>query len=314
MTSTAEPSRSKIAILLCTHNGEAFLKEQLDSFAAQTWDNWCLVVSDDNSTDQTRHILGEYQRQWPAGRLTVRSGPAKGVAENFMAVTRSVQGQADYYAWSDQDDVWHPDKLERAVQWLQGIPVDTPALYCGRTQLVNSDNQSIGRSPLFSKKPSFANALMQNIGGGNTMVFNQAACKVLAETSISTVWAYHDWWAYIIITGCGGQVHYDPEPSLRYRQHGNNTVGSNVGRSARFARLRELLKGRFQSWNTLNVQALQKHQRRLTHEHAETFRLFAEARQRPLPMRLLQFKRSGVYRQRCLDNLGLVLAAILGKI
>lgn len=314
MSSTAEPTKPKIAILLCTYNGEAFLKEQLDSLAAQTWDNWYLIVSDDNSTDQTRHILGDYQRQWPTGRLTVRSGPAKGVAENFMAVTRSVQGQADYYAWSDQDDIWHPDKLERAIRWLQSNTLETPALYCGRTQLVSSDNQAIGLSPLFSKKPGFANALMQNIGGGNTMVFNQAACKILAETSISTAWAYHDWWAYIIITGCGGQVHYDPEPSLRYRQHGNNTVGSNVGWSARFARLRELLKGRFQHWNTINVQALQKHQRRLTREHAETFRLFAEARQRPLPMRLLQFKRSGVHRQSRLDNLGLVLAAILGKI
>ena len=314
MTSTAEPNRPKIAILLCTHNGEAFLKEQLDSLAAQTWDNWCLLVSDDNSTDQTRHILGEYQRQWPAGRLTVRSGPAKGFAENFMAVTRSVQGQADYYAWSDQDDIWHPDKLERALQCLQGIAVSTPALYCGRTQLVNSDNQSIGLSPLFSKKPSFANALMQNVGGGNTMVFNQAACQILAETSVDTALVSHDWWAYIIITGCGGQVRYDPEPVLRYRQHKNNLIGSNVGWSARFARVRELFRGRFQQWATIHILALQKHQHRLTREHAETLSLFVRARRRSMPMRLLQLKRSGVYRQSRLDNLGLVLAIILGKI
>lgn len=314
MSSTAAPTRPNIAILLCTHNGEAFLKEQLDSFEAQTWENWFLIVSDDSSRDQTRDILSDYQQRWPAGRLTVVDGPAKGFVENFMAVTRCAQGQADYYAWSDQDDIWHPDKLERAVRWLHGIEADTPALYCGRTQLVSSDNQDIGMSPLFSKKPCFANALMQNVGGGNTMVFNQAACQVLAETSVDTAFVSHDWWAYIITSGCGGQVHYDPEPGVRYRQHKENVVGSNVGWSARFVRIRALFKGRFQQWNSIHVQALQKHQHRLTGENARIFSLFANARQRSLPMRLLQLKRSGVFRQSRLDNLGLVLVTILGKI
>jgi len=314
MSSIAEPNRPRTAILLCTHNGEAFLKEQLDSYAEQTWKNWFLIVSDDQSSDRTCDILDDYQQRWSPGRVQVVTGPARGYVENFMAVTRLAQGQAEFYAWSDQDDIWHADKLERALRWLESVPPHTPALYCGRTQLVSPDNRDIGMSMLFGREPCFANALMQNIGGGNTMVFNQAACRLLAETSIDTVVVSHDWWAYIIISGCGGQVYYDPVPSVRYRQHKDNLIGANNSWPARLARIHQMFKGRYKDWNSLNIQALGEHQARLTSRNLRTLKLFASARQRLLPMRLLLLKRSGVYRQTLMDNIGLVLAAIFRKI
>lgn len=311
---TTELPQPKIAILLCTHNGEAFLREQLDSFVAQTWKNWVLIVSDDNSSDDTRNILLYYQRRWAPGRLRIVSGPARGFVENFMSVTRYAEGLAAFYAWSDQDDIWHADKLERAMRWLQDIPASTPALYCGRTQLVSPENRQIGMSTLFKKSPSFANALIQNIGGGNTMVFNREACRIVAETSIDTAVVSHDWWAYIIISGCGGQVYYDPVPSVRYRQHRDNLIGENTSWGARFLRVRELFKGRLKGWSQIHIQALSKHQERLTAENVRTLELFASARQGWLPMRLLQLIRSNVYRQTSLDNVGLALAAIFRKI
>lgn len=304
-----------VAILMCTYNGASYLEQQLLSFSTQTHKNWLLFASDDNSTDTTKEILASYQQQWSMRQFEILNGPAKGFVENFMSVTRAAEGRAAYYAWSDQDDIWNADKLERALQWLKSIPADTPALYCGRTQLVDENNQDLGLSMLFRKPPSFANALMQNIGGGNTMVFNQAACQLLLQTSEKTPLVSHDWWAYIIVSGAGGRVFYDRTPCLRYRQHSGNLVGANNNSmSARFVRVRELIKGRFKQWNEINIAALERHHAHLTASNLQVLRQFARSRQKTLPVRLVLLKRSGVYRQTLMGNLGLVLAAVFNKL
>ena len=81
----------------------------------------------------------------------------------------------EFFAYADQDDIWEADKLERAMKWLQTVPRHIPALYGSRTQLVDERNQYIGYSPLFGRSPSFENALVHNVAGGNPMVFHRAA-------------------------------------------------------------------------------------------------------------------------------------------
>jgi len=310
-TCIAQP---KVAILLCTFHGQHYLAEQLDSFAVQTHNNWEVWASDDGSEDGTHAILDLYRRTWPHGRLSIHSGPAEGFAANFLSLTCNAAIQADYYAYSDQDDIWESGKLARAVEWLRTVPADVPALYCSRTRLVDADNNEIGVSPLFSKPPSFANALMQNIGGGNTMVFNNAARALLREAGETLPIVTHDWWAYMVVSGCGGQVFYDREPMLRYRQHANNIVGMNASWSARLKRVRMLWQGRFQGWSDSNIAALRVLSHRLTPENREILERFAQARQMSLIPRLINLKRSGIYRQTFLGNLGLIAAAVFGKL
>ena len=304
----------KVAILLCTCHGQHYLAEQLDSFQAQSHSNWEVWASDDGSEDDTHAILEAYRQKWPAGRLSIDFGPAEGFAANFLSLTCKASIEADYYAYSDQDDVWESDKLERAVRWLEIVPENIPALYCSRTRLVDAENNEIGLSPLFSKPPSFANALMQNIGGGNTMVFNNAARGLLREAGEATPVITHDWWAYMVVTGCGGKVFYDSYPSLRYRQHDGNLVGMNATWAARFKRIRMLWEGRFKNWSDSNIAGLRKLQHKLTPENQDTLERFANARQMSLIPRLLHLKRSGIYRQTLFGNLGLIAAAIFGKI
>lgn len=304
----------KVAILLCTYHGQHYLAEQLDSFKAQSHSNWEVWASDDGSKDDTHAILEVYRQKWPASRLSIHFGPAEGFAANFLSLTCKASIEADYYAFSDQDDVWEVDKLERAVRWLETTPHNIPALYCSRTRLVDADNNEIGLSPLFSKTPSFANALMQNIGGGNTMVFNNAARALLREAGEDTPVITHDWWAYMVVTGCGGKVFYDSYPSLRYRQHDGNLVGMNATWDARFKRILMLWEGCFRNWNDSNIACLRKLQHKLTPENRETLERFANARQMSLIPRLIHLKRSGIYRQTLFGNLGLIAAAIFGKI
>lgn len=304
----------RVAILLCTYHGQHYLAEQLESFAAQSHTSWEVWASDDGSEDDTHSILEAYISKWGSGRLSMHFGPAEGFAANFLSLTCNASINADFYAYSDQDDVWEADKLARAVQWLQSVPAEVPALYCSRTQLVDADNNEIGVSPLFTKAPSFANALMQNIGGGNTMVFNNAARELLREAGENKSVITHDWWAYMVVTGCGGRVFYDSKPTLRYRQHGGNLVGTNADWTARFKRIRMLFQGRFKLWNDSNISALLTLQHRLTPENREILQCFAKARGMRLIPRLIHLKRSGIYRQTLLGNIGLVAAAFFGKI
>ncbi|MET0678157.1 MAG: glycosyltransferase, partial [Bradyrhizobium sp.] len=217
------PEHPKVLILLATRNGAEFLQQQLESFSAQSYRHWELLVSDDGSTDDTRAIVERFAADVPQ-RVVIVHGPQQGFWQNFVALVRSEAIDADLFAYSDQDDIWFADKLTKAVDWFRTRPSDAPALYFTRTELMRGDGTPMGFSPLFTREPLFRNALVQNIGGGNTMVFNRAARAALLATPQDGIMVSHDWWTYQVVTGVGGTAHYDPWPSLRYRQHGQNIV------------------------------------------------------------------------------------------
>jgi len=302
-----------VAVLLCTHHGGRFLAEQLDSIRAQDHQNLTIWVSDDGSKDNTHLILKQFQSLWGKSRFSIHSGPQKGFVANFLSLICHSDIKADYFAYADQDDIWEPEKLSRAIGQLENVPKETPALYCARTRLIDERGRETGFSPLFDKPPSFANALVQSIGGGNTMVMNKAAQKILRAAGERTV-VSHDWWAYMLISAAGGTVIYDPYPTVRYRQHNNNLVGANIGWYTRLIRMRQLFKGRFQNWNTINTQALQQVRDSLVPEYQRTLDEFCTARNRWLMPRIWGIKKSGVYRQTMMGNLGLIAATVLKKL
>ena len=125
----------KVAILMCTYNGEKYLVEQLESIAAQTHQNWAVYVSDDGSSDSTNQILSKYQDKWGKCRLFIQRGPSKGFAANFLSLVTNSKIHADFYAYSDQDDIFETNKLERAIKSLKENSLQIPSLYCSRTIL-----------------------------------------------------------------------------------------------------------------------------------------------------------------------------------
>lgn len=304
---------AQVAILMCTKDGAAFLDAQLRSIADQTHTNWSLIVSDDGSADETMEILRRFAGSH-AQKTTIRNGPRKGACANFLSLATDPTIDADYFAFSDQDDLWYKDKLARALTWLATVPAEVPALYCGRTELITSDGRSYGFSPLFTRPIAFRNAIIQSLGGGNTMVFNKAAKRLLETVGVLDV-VLHDWWMYQLVSAVGGSIHYDQQPALKYRQHTGNLIGSNLGWSARFVRIRMMLKGRFSDWNRKNIAALQRVPAHLIKpQNSEVLQSFAKARTAPLLKRLCYLKRSGVYRQTWLGNTGLVVATLIKRI
>ena len=155
---------------------------------------------------------------------------------------------------------------------------------------------------------------MQNIGGGNTMVMNKAAWQLLIEASKDVKVVSHDWWSYIVVTGGGGVVIYDPRPSLKYRQHEQNLVGRNSGWRARLMRVRMLLQGQYREWNDRHIAALKKNNHVLSAQNRRVLELFIKARQASLFQRIYLFVKAGFHRQTFLGNLGLFVSVILKKV
>lgn len=308
------PSTSRVAVLMCTYNGQEYLAEQLQSLESQGHRNWLMAVSDDGSSDDTMAILKDYQERWGGNKLLLLNGPRQGYAKNFMSLTCANVFEADFFAWADQDDIWCNNKLASALEWLESVPADVPALYCSRTELVSEDGSSLGYSPLFDRSPSFANALVQNIGGGNTMVFNRAARELLRQAAVHCDVVSHDWMAYLLVTGAGGNVYYDSNPLVLYRQHDSNCLGSNNTMADRLVRMRYVIAGRFKGWNEKNITALDTLKSHLNGHSRQTLEHFKTARVQPLVRRLIELKRCGIYRQTLFGNFGLIVAALLKRV
>ena len=297
-----------------TFNGARFLSDQLRSYENQTFANWRLFASDDGSSDATVTILSHFLEKLGPSRVQVRKGPGCGYVTNFLSLACDQTITSDYFAYSDQDDIWEPEKLSRAIDWLQTIPSETPAMFCSRTRLIDEEGRAYGYSLLCRRKPSFRNALVQSIAGANTIVFNAATRRLLMASTSAVQVPSHDWWTYLLTTAVGGVVCYDPVPLIRYRQHSSNVLGSNAGWLNGIRRLQMLARDRFKNWTTQHIAALESFRLRMTPENRELFDLFCQARKQNLLQRQVGFYRAGVYRQTLLGNLGLIVAIWAKKI
>lgn len=216
----------RVAILLSTYNGASFLPAQLDSFMAQTHANWRVVWRDDGSTDETVEVMEAFR----GGLARVPGDSRAGVTESFLILLRSAE-RGEYAAFADQDDVWLPEKLTRALAAL--APFGTrPALYCARQVLVDENLDRIGLSADLHGPTAFPAALTQNIATGCTAVLNPAAVRLVAGSTAPSL-TLHDWWSYLVVTASGGAVVRDDVPTVLYRQHQDNVVGAPASRPRR---------------------------------------------------------------------------------
>ena len=214
---------SKIQVLLSSYNGEKYIKQQLESINNQTFPNIDILVRDDGSSDQTLSQLIEYSQSHD--NISIMKGTNVGVIESFIQLLNHTDEHSDYFCFCDQDDVWMQDKIEIAVNALSEYST-VPGMVFTSTQLVDADLHPIKiwpESP--NRTPAFENALIENVAVGATITFNKAARDLIRSESIhADRLQMHDWWTYLCISAFG-KVIYISQPSIYYRQHGNNVVG-----------------------------------------------------------------------------------------
>ncbi|ODP26858.1 hypothetical protein PTI45_03781 [Paenibacillus nuruki] len=222
-------SSPKMQVLLSTYNGALYIAEQLDSILQQEIE-LNILIRDDGSKDNTLNILQQYREKYPKN-IHVIEGSNVGVIASFWQLMKAADPQVNYFCFCDQDDVWMPDKANRALEQLTMIEntnESIPAMIFTATQLTDSELNPTAIWPSMPEKaPSFYNGLIQNIAVGATTAFNQQARVLLLDTHSpvdQSLILMHDWWMYITIS-CFGNIHFDPEPSIYYRQHDGNVVG-----------------------------------------------------------------------------------------
>ena len=305
---------SRVAVLLAVFEDTRFLPEQIASIRAQDHDDVEVWVSRDCDGQDMTDLLAAQAPAFGPDRFIVTRGPGQGFAKNFLSMVLNPDIRADYFAYSDQDDVWEPDKLSRAIAELELVPPTIPALYGSRSRLIDQSGRSIGLFPFHGKTPSFSNALVQNIASGHSMVMNRAAREVLVSSGVTDV-VFHDWWTYLIITGTAGRVFYDLYPSVRYRQHDRNCTGAPPRyASGCLHRIQTILEGSFQQASRANVRALRKARHLLTRENSGILDAYSEVSVGASWKRLQMLWRSGVYRQTSFGDVGLFVAGVLGKL
>jgi len=221
---------SKVQVLLSTYNGEKYLEEQLNSLLAQDYPNVEILIRDDGSSDDTLAILEKYAGHYP--NVKVIYGKNLGVIQSFFELLRLSLPEAEYIAFCDQDDVWEKDKISRAVRFLEQYSADVPLLYCSRVTLVDENLSIIRRSQIPKRGPSFENALVQDIATGCTIVINRISRELLMK-EIPKIALMHDWWMYLVVSAFGNVV-YDVEPRILYRQHSSNVTGYKKNTIARW--------------------------------------------------------------------------------
>lgn len=304
----------QVTLLMGVRNGAAHLPAQLHSIAAQHHKSWHLTCSDDLSADASLEILAQFAQDHP-GRVDLVKGPQQGFAANYLQLIRNLPPDMGFVGFADQDDIWTPDKISRGLVALrhQGM---TPTLYCSRRWDWFPQRQTKVATKAPEHPCGFRNALIENVAFGNTILLNPAAAG-LARTAAQrtrTVYA-HDWWLYLLITGAGGKVVFDPgPPSLLYRQHRQNAIGSGRGFSARIRRKRAVLQGAFAEHINDNLHALAQVRDLLTPTNRKTLDHFSIAREQSLLPRLAGLRRVAPYRQSRMGSLGFWGAASLGRI
>lgn len=238
------PKNRKIAVLLAAYNGLAYIDVQIDSILQQIGVDVTIFISVDLSSDDTYAwclALAESHLNVQILPYGERFG---GAGRNFFRLIQDVDfSNFDYVAFSDQDDLWFFNKLERAITKIHEKKV---AAYSSNIIAFWSN----GLEKVIQKsQPQCAwDYLFEAAGPGCTYVMNNALAMEI-KASLTADWteinkiAYHDWFCYAYARANGYPWYIDDWPSVMYRQHSSNQVGANSGFAAFKYRISKVLDG-----------------------------------------------------------------------
>lgn len=216
----------KVDILLATYNGEQYLQEQIDSILSQTYTNFRLLVSDDGSTDRTLDIIDEYAKK-DDRIITFKQKENMGVIRNFEFLMKKVTSK--YFMFSDQDDIWKKDKIEKSVKKIEegfGLVYSDLEVVDNNLEVMYKSYWALkGFDKKVRKYNDFESLYLNNYITGCTIISKKEYIDKVLPIPKSTGYILHDYWLPIIVSQ-EARLGYIEEPLIRYRQHKNNKIGS----------------------------------------------------------------------------------------
>jgi rhamnosyltransferase len=316
----------RVDILLSTYNGSKYLAEQIASLQAQSASDWRLLVRDDGSNDGTVEILHQLAALDPRIHIVADDEPAAsnlGASRSFCELLKQVE--APYFMFCDQDDVWHPSKVEKTLKQLELLD-GAPALVFSDLRIVDSKLQQL--SPSFMQYQrfdpqagmNFRRLVMQNHVVGCTLGANRALLELsgLRYQPIPAAAMMHDWWLALVAAALGKMAYIDT-PTIDYRQHANNALGAPGSNWRRY--VRQLLNNR--PWEkaqhylarvSLQAQAfLDRYEGRLKAADRAVLEKVASLQRRNLPLTLLRCFYSGACMHALDRNVALFMSNVFGR-
>ncbi|HEO4987840.1 TPA: glycosyltransferase family 2 protein [Streptococcus agalactiae] len=227
----------KVNILMATYNGEKFLAQQIESIQKQTFKEWNLLIRDDGSSDKTCDIIRNFTAKDSRIRfINENEHHNLGVIKSFFTLVN--YEVADFYFFSDQDDVWLPEKLSVSLEAAKHKASDVPLLVYTDLKVVNQElnilQDSMIRAQSHHANTTLLPELTENTVTGGTMMINHAlADKWFTPNDI----LMHDWFLALLAASLGEIIYLDL-PTQLYRQHDNNVLGART-MDKRFKILRE---------------------------------------------------------------------------
>ncbi|MCC9888180.1 glycosyltransferase family 2 protein, partial [Streptococcus agalactiae] len=224
-------------ILMATYNGEKFLAQQIESIQKQTFKEWNLLIRDDGSSDKTCDIIRNFTAKDSRIRfINENEHHNLGVIKSFFTLVN--YEVADFYFFSDQDDVWLPEKLSVSLEAAKHKASDVPLLVYTDLKVVNQElnilQDSMIRAQSHHANTTLLPELTENTVTGGTMMINHAlAEKWFTPNDI----LMHDWFLALLAASLGEIIYLDL-PTQLYRQHDNNILGART-MDKRFKILRE---------------------------------------------------------------------------
>ncbi len=232
-----------IDVLLATYNGEKYVREQIDSILNQTYSNINLFISDDCSKDSTVEILKDYEKRDSRVKVFVQQNNL-GYVKNFEFLIRQVK--SDYYMLSDQDDVWLPEKIEKSYRHL--IEENADLVFCD-LEVVDKELNTIFPSfweylkidKKIKKYNDYKMVYLYNCANGCAIISKSKFIEGMLPLPNDSEFMLHDYWITLYVS-LHGKISYLDEKLIKYRQHGNNQVGTEKTshKFRRFEQVREL--------------------------------------------------------------------------
>lgn len=216
-----------IAVLMSTYNGETYLKEQIDSILAQSGVEIELFIRDDGSRDGTVRIIEEYELLYKNVHWINKDSVCNlGVKESFFNALRYAYEnypEIKYFSFSDQDDVWLPQKLQVGITKISGSKNIKGALYYSNKIVVDDELHEIEKESI-SYYGDMLEIMWRSLASGCTFVFNRRLASYVLKYS-TDLNCIHDVWVYKLAKCMGSDVVFGMDAYILYRQHANNVCG-----------------------------------------------------------------------------------------
>ena len=302
-------NQPKAVILLSSYNGEKYIRQQIESILTQTYSNFILYIRDDGSTDSTVSIIEELAKTDPRIKF-IKDDRNLGYPSCFYYLTDTAP-EADYYFFSDQDDVWLEDKIQSAIAVLENYDKATPVSYYSGYTICDSQMNKTGESPLIKRAPKLSDVLFQVCGLEFTMAINKAALRLLNNNKPSFCSGRGVWMCMLYASL--GHIVIDNNRYALYRRHDLAVTASDMSFIGKFIwRIKRFFGGGFNDYREILQDFYNTVATKLSEKDYRMVRLFADKKYFPSVITKVFYPKR--LRFKFIDELALRFTFLIGKL